>query len=271
MDSFIINQNNAVTGSPNKFSIKPPTPIFLNKKVSSLVYLGIYYSWRNVTSRLGNNTFQYRLNDVTYDVNIPDGFYSVGDLNSYLEFVMAKNGHYLVDSDGNNVYYLSFNANLVYYQVTFSCKPIPAVLPAAHTNPKGLTLSGKTPQLIFTNDSFNKLLGINNGSYPLTSATTTTYTFNSQNIAQISPVTTVLVGCNLVYNQFNNVNRTVFYQFTPNSAYGSYMTFEPSYPVFFDSNNGYYDNIELSFYDQNGYALDILDTNVTCTILLKDK
>lgn len=271
MDSFIINQNNAVLNTPSKFKVNLPTPIFLNKKSSALVYLGIYYSWRNITSRLGNNTFQYRLNNGTYDVNIPDGFYSVSDLNSYLEFVMTQNGHYLVDSDGNNVYYLSFNANLVYYQVTFTCKPIPSVLPSGHTNPRGLVLSGTTPQLVFNNINFNKLLGVSTGSYPSSQATTTTYTTNSQSIAQISPVTTVLVGCNLVYNQFNNVNRSVFFQFTPNATYGSYMVYQPPFPVFFDSNNGYYDNIELSFYDQNGNALDIIDTNITATILLKDK
>ena len=271
MDSFIINQNNAVKGSSSKFQVKLPTPIFLKDKSSALAYLGIYYSWRNITQKLGNNFFQYQLNGSTYDVVIPDGFYSISDINDFLEYVMADNGHYLVDEESNNVYFLSLNANIIYYQVTFTCKPIPTVLPLGHTNPKGLSLSGTTPQFIFSNTGFNQLLGVNSGSYPTLANTTIKNTFNSQKIAQISPVTTVLVGSNLSNNQHNNVNRTVFFQFTPNTTYGSYMTYQPSFPIFFDSNNGYYDNIVLEFYDQNGNALDIIDTNITATILLKDK
>lgn len=271
MDSFIINQTNAVKGSSSKFQVKLPTPIFLSNKSSALTYLGIYYSWRNITQKLGNNSFKYQLNGSTYDVIIPDGFYSIYDINAFLEYTMSQNGHYLVDEDDNNVYFLSLNANLIYYQVSFVCKPIPTALPLKHTNPKGLNLSGLTPQFIFDNDGFNKLLGIDSGTYPTLANTTIKKTFNSQNIAQISPVTTVLVGSNLSNNQHNNVNRTVFFQFTPNASYGSYMTYQPSYPIFFDSNNGYYDTINLEFYDQNGNALDMIDTNVTASILLKDK
>lgn len=271
MDSFIINQTNSVKGIPSKFQVKLPTPIFLKDKSSALAYLGIYYSWRNITNKLRNNFFQYQLNGSTYDVEIPEGFYNISDINTFFEYVMADNGHYLVDEDGNNVYFLSLNANLIYYQVTFTCKPIPTVLPLKHTNPKNLDLSGITPQFIFTNAGFNQLLGINSGTYPPQANLTETKKFNSQNIAQISPVTTVLVGSNLSNNQHNNVNRTTFFQFTPNATYGSYMTFQPSFPIFFDSNNGYYDNIELSFYDQNGYPLDMIDTNITASILLKDK
>lgn len=271
MDSFIINQTNSVKGVPSKFQVKLPTPIFLKDKSSALAYLGIYYSWRNITKKLGNNFFQYQLNGSTYDVKIPDGFYNVSDLNTFFELVMEDNGHYLVDADGNYVYFMSLNINLVYYEITFTCKPIPTVLPLKHTNPKGLDLSGKTPQFIFSNAGFNQLLGINSGTYPPSALETEMKTFNSQNIPQIAPVTTVLVGSNLSNNQHNNVNRTIFFQFTPNTTYGSYMTYQPSFPIFFDSNNGYYDGIELNFYDQNGNSLDILDTNITATILLKDK
>ena len=273
-DSIIINQSHSVSYDKSKFSIKLPSPAFISNKQCALAYLGIYYSWRNITAGMGNNSFQYKFNRTVYDVVIPDGFYTIDDLNNFLQYIMEKNGHCIYDDEGEPAFYISFNANLIYYQVSFTLTRVPTTLPVGFTNPNNISLSGLLPELIFSNSNFNKLLGINIGTYPTTANTPVVgnaYSFNSQNVAQISPVTTVLVSCNLVFNNNNNLNRHIFYQFTPNSTYGSYMTFQVPYLIWYEVSAGNYDNIEMQFSDQDGNPLNLIDTNITATVVLRDK
>jgi hypothetical protein len=39
----------------------------------------------------------------SHNITIPEGFYTIDDLNSYMQYYALTNGLYLVNSDGNNV------------------------------------------------------------------------------------------------------------------------------------------------------------------------
>ena len=67
-----------------KFNLKNP-----NKNIA-LANLSIYYTWKNITSKYNNNKLKISAptwND-TYD--LPDGSYSIVDIQDYFEFIVKK-------------------------------------------------------------------------------------------------------------------------------------------------------------------------------------
>jgi len=65
----------------------------------SLSQVTVPYSFINVSSQLGNNTFQYFVPNSSnvqtgYTVTLSDGFYQISDINTALQKTMFANGHY---------------------------------------------------------------------------------------------------------------------------------------------------------------------------------
>ena len=76
----------------------------------------------------------------------------------------------------------------------------------------------------------------------------------------------VLVQCNLVDNQYQQKPQ-VLYTFTPNKSYAYLLNDEPSNFVFLKTYNTEFDEIIITFTDQNGRPLEIEDkVNVTLLI-----
>jgi hypothetical protein len=275
---IMINQKLNSSGKKNTLTLQFPNTVdFYNKEIA-LSYLGIYYSWRNVSGRYtenrndgyDNNRFGYFWTDGNfYDVTLPEGFYTIADINNYLQtIVMVQNGHYMVDANGKNVYFISIAPNSVYYTTTVVCNPV--VVPVGGTNPNGLAL-GNTPQLnIPSSNNFGLLLGFNAGNYPATSGTTTTFYVNGQSTPNISPVTTINVNCNLAESQTSSLVHSI-YQFSPTVGYSEYINITPPYLIFYDISNGAYRNITIFFTDQDGKPLDIIDGNINVSLLVRDK
>jgi len=278
VDPIMINDGINSSGKKNKLTLKFPSNIdFYNKEVA-LGYLGLYYSWQNVSGPTtangltgwNNNSFSYTwVNGTTYPVNLPQGFYTISDLVGYMQKnVMVPNGHFMLDANGRHVYFIDFVANSTYYAVTLTCKPI--AVPVGGSNPNTLPL-GKVPQLNIPNfNEFGKLLGFNSGSYPTEANTTVAFYINSQNVPKISPVTTVYVHCNL-----SESNSTVFThaisQFSPKVGYNQYIDVSPNNLVYYNVSDGSYREISVYFTDQNGQPIDIIDPDINVTLLIRDK
>ena len=128
------------TSEPNKLTFKLPNGLSLTDKHDiALKSLSIPYSWRNITSALNNNSFHYQLHGGSLkQVIIPDGNYSFTDFIGYFQFIMDQNGDYLVDNNGNHVYYIKFDINPVYYGLTLSLNPVPSSLPSGWMNPNSI-------------------------------------------------------------------------------------------------------------------------------------
>ena len=71
--------------------------------------LSVYNSTFNVNTMYGNNTLTFIWNaatPVTYTFTIPNGYYSSGDLNSFLQSQFIANNLYVTVNNGNqNVYF----------------------------------------------------------------------------------------------------------------------------------------------------------------------
>ena len=91
-------------------------------------------------------------------------------------------------------------------------------------------------------------------------------TKNGENVPSLEVVKVVLVQCNLVDNQYQQ-KCEVLYAFMPNKFYAYLLNVEPSNLVFLKTYNTQFDEITMTFMDQNGRSLEIED-NVNLTLLI---
>jgi hypothetical protein len=283
MRSIVLNQDNIVPGSNNsKFQYDFPSTIEFSKDQVAVANVSLSVSWINIGVKYDNNFFQYVWYDnvgaSTHNVLIPDGYYSISDLNAYLQFVMVNNGHYLVDNFGNFVYYLDIAVNSVYYGIELRSNPIPTALPGGWSNPTGLTFPAvaTTPQFVIPSSGINTLLAIPAGTYPPV-VQSTFYNIIGGTNAEITPVTNVIMLCSLLRNNIQYPNNIIF-SFMPISPAGSQFQVSPSGAplnispneyIFCDIDDGYYTRFEIQFVDQNYNPLIIGDPQIFIQMIFK--
>lgn len=103
-------------------------------------------------------------------INIPDGSYTIPQLNALIQLEMVSNGHYLVNSEGQNVYYISITEISDPYKIQLDCLPVPSTLPIGWTGPSetiySLPVYDSTPLCIAFGLGLVSDLGFDIGTYP---------------------------------------------------------------------------------------------------------
>ena len=110
MKIIVLNQKNLIPdGQNNKLIYKFPNSVQFKDNFIAVSSVSMYYSWFNITTAYLNNYFTYNWTKVavttTYTITIPDGLYEITTLNDLLQFNFIEQGLYLVNADGQNVYY----------------------------------------------------------------------------------------------------------------------------------------------------------------------
>ena len=62
----------------------------LGEKVIALSYLSIYYTWKNIKSSYNNNKFKISTSTWNDEFELPDGSYSVSDIQDYFEYILKN-------------------------------------------------------------------------------------------------------------------------------------------------------------------------------------
>ena len=91
-------------------------------------------------------------------------------------------------------------------------------------------------------------------------------TENGENVPSLGVVQVVLVHCNLVDNKYQQKSE-VLYTFTPNKSYNYLLNVETGNSVYLKTCNTEFDDIIITFTDQNGRPLEIED-KVNLTLLI---
>jgi len=279
MSSFTIslNQANVVSGTTNsRYSYNfPAGGVYFSPGFEvALQSLSMYYSWPNLTTSNNNNAFSYSWQGVTFSVNVPSGFYTISELNSYLQSVMVTNNHYLINSSGNYVYFLEMATNSSLYAIQLNCYPIPTAAEATtlgYTTPSGwggFPVTSETPLFIIPSTNVQDVLGIYAGTYPSV-AQSTVYSKTSDYTPQVTPTSSVYLLVNLVNNRYG-LPQNIIYNFTPNVTYGSQITVVPPQLVYSKIQEGSYSNISIQFVDQNFKALNVLDSNISVLLSIRE-
>jgi hypothetical protein len=272
MKTIILNASN-VGNSNNQYQYNFPSGgvKFTNNKVA-LTNISIYYSWFNIQASLNNNTYSYKwINGTTVAVVMPDGFYTVSDLNEYLQSVMIANKHYLVDTSNSNVFYLEWQENAVRYSVQLNAYATPAILATGWSYPSGASWalgSSYCPQLTIPAGNFTSIVGFTAGLYPSSTTLTSNQSFISSMTPQITPITSVLMLCSLINNDIGN--NQVLYSFSPNVEFGSQINITPPFLVWNNIMDSMYSNMRITLVDQSYNQLNIKDTNLIISLAIKD-
>ena len=94
MDTIFMNSENSKTSKPHilKLKLTDKLDLRLYKKVIALSNLSIYYTWNNIKSSYNNNKFKISTPTWNEEFTLPDGSYSVSDIQNYFEYILKKHG-----------------------------------------------------------------------------------------------------------------------------------------------------------------------------------
>ena len=56
----------------------------------ALANLSLYYTWKNIKSEYNNNKLKISASTKNDTFDLPDGFYSIADIQDYFEFIIKK-------------------------------------------------------------------------------------------------------------------------------------------------------------------------------------
>ena len=198
---------------------------------------------------------------------MPDGFYTITDINDYLEYFCKQNNLYTLAANGDYAFYCRWSENTSRYAIQWDSFPIS--LSSGGSNPQGITLSGNIPLLIMSTNLFTNIVGISSGTYPAVTQTSV-YSLTSNITPNLTPVNSVIVNCNLVKNSVSN-SPNAFNSFTPSSEFGTNLIYRPNFPTWMDCVVGSYGNIDIFLTDQNYNMIRANDPNVCIEVIIRSK
>ena len=92
LETIFMNTKNSGTNEPHRFRFDLTDKLnFKNpKKNMASANLSIYYTWKNIKSEYNNNKFKISAPTWNDTFNLPDGSYSIADIQDYFEFIIKK-------------------------------------------------------------------------------------------------------------------------------------------------------------------------------------
>ena len=90
MDTIFINSKNGITCEYHVLVLKLADKLDLRrgKKSVALSNLSTYYTWKNVKSSYKNNKFKISAPTWSNEFELPDGSYSISDIQNYFDIIL---------------------------------------------------------------------------------------------------------------------------------------------------------------------------------------
>ena len=173
-----MNTENIKTNEPYRFKLdltdkrNPKNP----KKNMALANLSIYYTWKNIKSEYNNNKFKISAPTWNETFDLPDGSYSIADIQDFFEFIIKKHDT-LTENPLIQIY-----PNKIKNRIVFKIKT-------------GYKLESLTPETMKLLESTKKVVDSNK---------------NSKNVPKLESIEVVLVQCNLAKNDYQHSSKVLF-------------------------------------------------------------
>ena len=120
MDTIFMNSENSKTSEHHVLGLRLTDKLDLRRGQKTvqktLSNLSIYYTWKNVKSSYNNNKFKISAPTWTEEFELPDGSYSVSDIQDYFEYILKKHSE-SVDNPSIRMY-----INRIENRITFKIK-----------------------------------------------------------------------------------------------------------------------------------------------------
>ena len=142
----------------------------------ALANLSIYYTWKNIKLEYSNKNFKISAPTWNDTFDLPDGSYSIADIQDYFEFIIKKH-ETLTENPPIQIY-----PNKIKNRIVFKIKT-------------GYKLELLTPETM-------RLLGSTKRDVDAGK--------NSENVPKLESVEVVLEHCNLVKNDYQHSSKVLF-------------------------------------------------------------
>ena len=225
-----MNTKNSKTSERHKFKLDLTNKINLENtnKNMALANLSIYYTWKNITSEYNNNKFKISALTWNDTFDLPDGSYSISDIQDYFEFIIKKH-ETLTENPPIQIY-----PNKIKNRIVFKIKT-------------GYKLELLTPETM-------RLLG------------STKKDIDQEDVPKLDSVEVVLVHCNLVKNDYQHSSK-VLLSIVPNNHFGQSINILPNSLTMMNTINTEFSHVEIWFTNQASKALEIED-NFNLTLII---
>ena len=203
------------------------------KKNIALANLSIYYTWKNIKTEWNNNKSKISASTWNETFDLPDGSYSIADIQDYFEFIIKKH-ETLSENPSIQIY-----PNKIKNRIIFKIK-------------NGYKLELLTPETMKLLGSTKKVVNKDK---------------NGKNVPKLEIVEVVLVvHCYLVKNDYQHTSMVLF-TFVPNKKFGQLINISPHAFTMMNTVNTEFSYVEVWFTDQSSKALEIED-NVNLTLII---
>ena len=189
----------------------------------ALANLSIYYTWKNIKSEYKKDKFKISAPTWNDTFDLPDGSYSVADIQDYFEFVVRKH-ETLTENPPIQIY-----PNKVKNRIVFKIK----------TGYKLELLTVETVRLLGSGKK-----GVDKDK-------------DGKNMPKLESVEVVLVYCNLVKNDYQHTSKVCFF-FVPDKQFGQLINISPHSLTMTNTVNTEFFSVEVWFTDQASKALEML-------------
>ena len=99
-----MNSENSKTSETHVLILKLTTKkldLRIGEEIIALSNLSIYYTWKNIKSSYNNNKFKISAPTWNDKFELPDGSYSVSNIQDYFEYILKKDGENIVKPSVN--------------------------------------------------------------------------------------------------------------------------------------------------------------------------
>ena len=180
MDTIVMYSENSKTSEPYLLILNLTYKLDVGRGEKSITSnLSIYYTWKNIKSSCNNNKFKISAPTWNDKFELPDGSYSVSDIQDYFEYILKKHGEN-TDNPSMKTY-----VHEIKNRITFKIKNAYSL---ELLTPETIKLFGSTENKITKNE-------------------------NGENVPHLQITGVVLVHCNIVnndYQQDSRVSRVCF-------------------------------------------------------------
>ena len=187
METISVNTENSKTNEPHRFRLSLADKLNLKdpSKNMALANLSIYYTWKNIKSAYNNNKFKISAPTWNDTFDLPDGSYSISDIQDYFEFIIKKH-ETLAENPP-----IQIHPNKIKHRIVFKIKT-------------GHKLELLSPETM-------KLLGSTKKDVDQDK--------DGEDIPKLESVEAFLVRCNLVNNNYQQSSKVLF-TFVLNKKFG---------------------------------------------------
>ena len=187
METIFMTTENSKTSASHRFKLDLTDKLNLKNpnKNMALANLSIYYTRKNINSEYKNNKLKISAPTWNETFDLPDGSYSIADIQDYFQFIIKKH-ETLTENPPVQIY-----PNRIKNRIAFKIKT-------------GFKLELLTPETMKLIGSTKKDVDKNK---------------DGEIVPKLESVKVVLVHCNLVKNDYQHTSKVLF-SFVPNKQFG---------------------------------------------------